>query len=430
MSVIAFTGFENNSFGNKVGAGWLFNSGGGDAIVTSPVLDGTYAGQYDPTDPTPFVGSYGFRFEVDDPTMSATRIMSVWHIHTPATKPADSSTDFYDEIVAVYELSGSSGFSRRLTINTDDKLHLRDRDEASVGEGSKILVADKDYHIRVDTQSNKDVVYLFDDENTFGGGAIWYTEIDADDHGNLRLPFEAAVFGTSFDKAEPTVGDPIQIDNCAVFDMDATPTTTALGAIVVRLKMASADGTDGDFDAGSPDWNDVSEASPDATDYSVGDAAGEKLSVQVGDADGTEIPLAVTVVGFALRSGGSANTDIDYKYGLYDGTTYDMSDTVLEAQASTQQLGASQGTRSHKIWNQFNDLAWSNPIFDGMEAAVEIITADNSATWRLVNIGLSYCVADTTIGSPADFPSAPSQTESVGSAFHSGALGSANPMVI
>lgn len=393
---IGFTGWES---GERTNFGKLSAN---DSIQSGTALVGTYSLEVDPVNANNVLKTYGAHLQMPVSTRTTTRAMTVFRFKAPAT--------WYDELVSLYEIEApGSNLVRRLILTKGGKFQLLDKDEDVIFSAFGQLVNGDEYLIRVDTQLNKDVVYLYDLD---GATPAWSTEVDVDNHGDINTPFDDFFWGAGFGKTLPTSGGPHYLDEIALFDMEgSTPSSDSIGQIVTRRLIVNGVSLDNDDFPGTV--ADVDEVINDGdTSYDESGTVGHKQGYDVVDATGSEVPLACQIVGYATRNGGSGNGDIDYKYGFYrpTGAVFDMSETVEQHQATYRQLGFGDQTssdfRQYTIWNNFDGSAWTNAIFDEIEVTVEVITADNSAKFRLTNIAAEYYV-EGSISSPADFPDEP-----------------------
>ncbi len=172
--------------------------------------------------------------------------------------------------------------------------------------------------------------------------AQWYKAIDVTGHGDGVDDVIALTMGTHTGKGPlPTTGGPFYFVNAVLQNLlvapnggSAEPKDDAKGSFACKVKMPSANGTFGDFDAGTgtnPDWNDVKEIpSDDATSYDEGNiGSAEVTTSNIGfkDVNPDTITLPIGGAGFVpgatITVSGSINNDGTYTIDSISGADPD-----------------------------------------------------------------------------------------------------------
>ena len=100
---------------------------------------------------------------------------------------------------------------------------------------------------------------------TVAHSAQFYKAIDVTGHGDgVASSAVWLAFGTQAGKgALPASGGPFIVDDMCLQDLQRSPNADPLASITAKITAPTANGTDTDFDSGSPDWQDVDEIPPD-----------------------------------------------------------------------------------------------------------------------------------------------------------------------
>ncbi len=237
----------------------------------------------------------------------------------------------------------------------------------------------------------------------------WYKAINVTGHGDGVDSITALTLGTHTGKGPlPTTGGPFYFVNAVLQNLEkspnggsAEPKDDAKGSFACKVKMASANGVDGDFDAGTgtnPDWNDVKEIpSDDATSYDEGNVVNDRQSYAIANAGGGEGVLAAQVVG-AIRQTGLQD-DLTARPFIYDGTLRQNLPTVNPGGGWNRLNNADVDVTLNRI----NGVDLSESLFNDLEAGLEITQVQNAKVIQVSQIGLEYAI----VGSkplPSDFP--------------------------
>lgn len=260
---------------------------------------------------------------------------------------------------------------------------------------------------------------------TVDHAAQWYNAIDVTGHGDgsslLRL-----AFGSDVGKgALPVSGGPFYVDDMCLQDLERSPNADPLSSITAKIKRPDSNGTDTDFDSGSPDFNDVDEIPGDGdTTKDEGDAVNEKVSYTIANADGGDAVLAVQVVGMSQRT---ANTVTLARTYVLESATRDTAPTYTPGFSAYSILGIGSDA---DVFNQVNGVNLSETLFNTLEAGLEITLLGASTNVKLTQIGLEYAIKNTAAQGtlPTDYPSTGDPVSSRRTAGV--ALGSGNPMMI
>lgn len=400
--------------GAEAGAATGASSGvytGASAIVATPTLAGSYCYEVDPVNAASPPDIYGPWSRIPQPSLLVVQFMFRF-------------AAVFDATVAIGELGqtlGDGNYARQLNLNTSEELVLADADGDSIATtaGAPYLAVNTNYwflwyvDLRVEAAS-RDIVWVFK-------GGAWDKAIDVSNHGDgLFSNIDLITFGSNISKTLPTSGGPFYVDEMAVQALNVTPNTTALGSVTTKFKVPSADGTDQDFDSGSPDFNDVDEIPPDgAATTDIGDAVDEKNSYAITDAGGGETPLAIQVIGQGQRNAGSQANIRTY---IYDGSTRDNGDTWNIVGGYRVIYDTANPA---KTYNEVNGATITESLFNTLEAGIELTVSGGGGTVAVSQIGLEYII-DGPKALPGGFPTiGPRMVEVAGGA----ALGSANPTV-
>ncbi len=242
---------------------------------------------------------------------------------------------------------------------------------------------------------------------TVAHAAQWYELIDVTSHGDaIADGTEQLTFGTFYGKGLPTTGGPFYVDNMCLQDIEGSPNTTPLGSIEAKLKMPSANGTDGDFNTGSgggshPDWQLVDEIPGDeVTTYDEGDVDEDFQSYAIANADGGDDVLAVQVVGQGKQENSGTGGLRSY---VHDGTTRAFVTSLDFGFGTTGWTRITPPTNSLGTYNQINGVNLSESLFNTLEAGLRIAALGSGVKIRLSQIGLEYAI-EGPVALPSGFP--------------------------
>lgn len=406
MAFGPFGSAESGTFGGapKRGGGGYTLIGDGDSIVASPALAGSFSYKIDPVNAHVTFEDYGATAMLGKPNL-----LSVSFRY--------QITADVDESISICELGdGSLGgtIARQLTQDNLEKLGLVDADEDAIVTSSPgYITAGTIYPMLwlVDLRTpTRDMLWAWK-------SGAWDLVWDVSDWG-VGDPddIDRITCGTAKGKGLPTVGGPFYVDEMVPQILNVAPNTDPIGSITTRFKVPTANGTDGDFDTGSPDWNDVKEIPHDGdTSYDEGDAADQKQSYAIANATGGDTPLAIQVIGAAKETAVNAVV----KSYIYDGSTRDYEDNNRGLFNVYDNLSPNFNDGGITTYNRINGAPITESLFNTLEAGVEVISLSEDVEARLTQIGLEYIV-EGPYALPDDFPA-------ILPHLHAGAaLGSAN----
>jgi len=367
------------------------------SIVAAPAgFPGARAFEVDPVNGDAGLETYGWRAPVlQHPSLLTVPFM----FRFTATAPLVG----FDVTISIAELgpdAAAGGYARRLTMSDEERLRIEDEDGDTISETAvSYLAKDTTYWILWyvdlrDPVATRDIAWVFPD------GGAWDKALDTSGHGDGDPAVISRItFGTRAGKGLPTEGGPFWVKEMAAQVLNVAPNLDPIGSVTTRFKVPTANGTDGDFDAGTggnPDWNYVKEIPPDGdTSYDEGDVNEDKQSYEIADADGGDTPLAIQVIGSGKKGAGTSITKRVY---LYDGVARDE---------GGQSVAAAAYNYLHTIGIPFNDVNGApitEALFNSLEAGVWISHIISGGTYRLTQIGLEYIVTGPK-ALPGDFPS-------------------------
>jgi hypothetical protein len=391
MAFAAFGGAESD---DGFGGGFRrVSAAAGAAVVAAPgAFPGTYSYEIDPVNGAPVTEVYGWRAGLSTPNLLTVLFMYRY------------AADF-DASISIAELGKSAAggaFARRLAQDDLEKLSLIDADEdAIVNTAANYVTANQDYWMLWYTDlrtPTRDILWVWK-------AGAWDKAWDIANWGDGDpANIDRITFGTSVGKGLPTTGGPFYVDEVAVQVLNEAPNTNPIGSVTTRLKMPSANGTDGDFNAGdddgggwgNPDYRNVDEIPHDGnTTYDEGDVQGDKQSYAIADADGGDTPLALQIVG-AAEQGGIFEGPIDARVYIYDGSSRDYS-------AETTFVLGYTNLAPVITYNLVNGTLITEALFNTLEAGIEITSLSGSSVLRLTHLGLEYIIEGPK-ALPYDFP--------------------------
>lgn len=316
--------------------------------------------------------------------------------------------DLGNVAIVIMNLADSSPTNqeRRLVVTSDGELQLWDKGDNVIGTtGTSYFTLDTDYWILFHydrTGTTVDKVWTFKD-----GDSDWNLEIDESGYGSGGITLGTLLFG-GIGKGLPADAAVYYVAKMAFQDLATAPHTTPIGSIDIVVKYPTGNGTDQDFDSGSPSYLDVDEAPDDTTTtMDVADASGEKNSYTLPTQDGGETMLAIFPIGQAAEDSSTTSSVRAY---LYDGTTRDYAPAynIFHQPTGWRQVQNVQG-RDTKTFNSVNGVPVSTLDLSDLEVGFEAVTVPASRSIYLTQIGVIYAIEGNR-ALPSDFPVADTAT--------------------
>ena len=305
----------------------------------------------------------------------------------------------FDGQTAIMEITDgpATGYSRRLALTTADKFQLLDKNDSEIGITAALSTATKYYCLwLIDVRgTTRDMLWV--STTTTLGSAV----IDVTGHGAADTALHRYLSLGSYDgKTVPTTGGPFYIRQIGIQDLATAPNNTPYGSVKVVAKMPDGLGTDQDFDVigGDPAAADVDEIPADAVAYNEGDAAGEKSSYTLANADGADVPEAVQPIGARIKI--NNNGVMSARPYLVHSGTRDYAPARTALHVVYQGVAPDE---NGSIFNQINGGAWDATKFNALEVGEEIVSMTAGDKLRLDQIGVEYLV-EGPAALPADFP--------------------------